>query len=62
MLEAGKDIRTIMAITGHKDASMFQRYSHPSDTHLKAAVEGLCDGKVVSNLGTPVGQAHKDSA
>ena len=40
-LEAGIDIRTIMAITGHKDASMFQRYSHPSDSHLKSAVEKL---------------------
>jgi integrase len=41
MLEAGVDIRSIMAITGHKDASMFQRYSHPSDSHLRAAVESL---------------------
>ncbi len=40
-LESGMDIRTIMAITGHKDASMFQRYSHPSDSHLKTAVESL---------------------
>ena len=40
-LESGLDIRTIMAITGHKDASMFQRYSHPSDSHLKTAVESL---------------------
>ncbi|MCZ6601298.1 MAG: tyrosine-type recombinase/integrase, partial [Acidobacteria bacterium] len=28
-LEAGMDIRTIMAITGHKTAAMFIRYSHP---------------------------------
>ena len=61
-LESGMDIRTIMAITGHKDASMFQRYSHPSDSHLKAAVEGLCDGKVVSNPGTPAEQAGRGSA
>ena len=41
MLEAGVDIRSIMAITGHKDPSMFKRYSHPSESHLKAAVEKL---------------------
>jgi site-specific recombinase XerD len=53
MLEAGVDIRTIMAVTGHKDVAMFARYSHPSDLHLKASVEQLCQNAHVSNLGTP---------
>ncbi|MFQ5671356.1 MAG: tyrosine-type recombinase/integrase [Acidobacteriota bacterium] len=52
MLEAGVDIRSIMAITGHKSVTMFQRYSHPSDAHLKAAVESLHRRPDPSNLGT----------
>ena len=41
MLEKGVSIRAIMAITGHKSVAMFHRYSHPSDSHLLAAVEAL---------------------
>lgn len=41
-----------MAVTGHKDVAMFARYSHPTDTHLKAAVESLSGRGLVSNLGT----------
>ncbi len=41
MLEAGVDVRSIMAITGHKSVAMFQRYSHPTFTHLKRSVEAL---------------------
>ena len=52
MLEAGVDIRSIMAITGHKSTSMFQRYSHPSDSHLKAAVETVSDSPLVTETVT----------
>jgi integrase len=62
MLEAGVDIRTIMAVTGHKDVAMFARYSHPSDLHLKAAVEGLAGRTLVSNLGTLVPGHHKSAS
>ena len=48
--------------TGHKDASIFQRYSHPSDSHLKTAVEGLNDGEAVSKMVTSASLAKKDSA
>jgi hypothetical protein len=63
MLEAGVDIRTIMAITGHKDVAMFARHSHPTDAHLKNGVEGLDGRGIVSDLGTvtpaKVGSARK---
>ena len=52
LLEAGVGIRSIMAITGHKSLAMFQRYSHPSDSHLKAAVESLRGRPPVSESGT----------
>jgi hypothetical protein len=52
MLEAGADVRTIMAITGHKDVAMFTRCSHPTDAHLKSAVKGLEGRGLVSDLGT----------
>ncbi|TDI33715.1 MAG: hypothetical protein E2P03_04715, partial [Acidobacteria bacterium] len=52
MLEAGVDIRTIMAVTGHKSLAMFQRYSHPTDSHLKSAVEALVNQPVVTDLVT----------
>ena len=58
MLEAGVDVRTIMAVTGHKDVSMFARYSHPTDTHLKAAVESISPTALVSNLVTVAHQAR----
>ena len=54
LLEAGVDIRTIMAITGHKSVARFKRYSHPSDSHLKTAVEGLA--------GDPTRVKTRDSA
>jgi integrase len=41
MLEAGVDVRTIMAVTGHKSVAMFQRYSHPTVSRLRQAVESL---------------------
>jgi hypothetical protein len=52
MLESGADVRSIMAITGHKSVAMFQRYSHPTFTHLKRTVEALSEDSLVSNLGT----------
>jgi len=42
-----------MAIIGHKSLAMFQRYSHPTQPHLKAPVEQLCQNGFVTNLGTP---------
>ena len=56
MLEAGVDIRSIMAITGHKSVAIIQCYSHPSDAHLKA-VESLHRRRHPSNLGTVAVQA-----
>ncbi len=57
MLESGADIRTMMAITGHKSVAMFQRYSHPSQPHLKTAVERLCQNGVVTPVVTQAVQA-----
>ena len=63
MLEAGVDIRAVMAVTGYKSLAMFQRYFHPTDSHLKTAVDTLAGQALVSNLGTvsrkAVGSARK---
>ena len=41
-----------MAITGHKSLAMFQRYSRPTQPHLKTAIEGLCENGVATPVAT----------
>ena len=41
MVMAGKDIRTVGAILGHKDLKVTQRYAHLAPEHLREAVECL---------------------
>ena len=41
-----------MAITGHKSLVMFQRYSRPTQPHLKTAIEGLCENGVATPVAT----------
>ncbi len=45
---AGVDIRTIQELMGHKDIRMTMRYSHLSNSHLKEAVNRLCDDTIAS--------------
>ncbi|MCZ6599475.1 MAG: tyrosine-type recombinase/integrase, partial [Acidobacteria bacterium] len=62
MLEAGVDIRSIMAITGHKSVVMFQRYSHPTLSHLQKAVESLNASATRVKSGDSDAEAEKGSA
>ena len=39
MVEAGADLITLQAITGHKTLDMLRRYSHPSDTRKLELVQ-----------------------
>jgi hypothetical protein len=40
---AGVDLRTLAQLFGHKTLQMVMQYSHLSQSHELAAVEGLCD-------------------
>ena len=48
LVDAGKDIRTIAELMGHKDLKMTMRYTHPAPEHRRYAVAGIATKKAVS--------------
>ena len=43
LIMAGKDIRTVARLLGHRDIRMTLRYAHPAPDHLQAAVDALTE-------------------
>lgn len=38
MMDAGKDVRTIMEISGHRSLAMLERYTHPTEQRKAEAL------------------------
>jgi integrase len=55
---AGVAGRGLQALLGHKDARMTMRYSHLSDSYLRAAVDGVVLGGEIEKDGTDVAPAN----
>ena len=55
---AGHSAFTIQRLTGHKSIAMAQRYTHLSESHIRAAVDQL-GAKVVQSEDGLDGQSHK---
>jgi len=55
LITSGVDIITIMEITGHKDIRMIKRYSHPTNSHKKQAVEKLNSNTNIDDKNVSVG-------
>ena len=43
LVQAGVDLPTVKRISGHKNLSMVERYSHQNGTHIQAAMDKLSD-------------------
>ncbi len=59
LMRAGIDVKTAMAITGHKDDKIFRRYQQVAESDLKAAakkLEAYLTGQVVEISGQVSGQ------
>jgi site-specific recombinase XerD len=46
---AGVDLRAVQELMGHKTIQMTVRYAHLATQHRLAAVQRLCDTKIVQN-------------
>ncbi len=57
MVEAGTDLITLKAITGHKTLAMLARYSHPSDALKLAAVRKAEGSRQSHNTETDTAKA-----
>ena len=43
LVQAGVDLPTVKRISGHKNLSMVERYSHQNGTHIQSAMDKLSD-------------------
>ena len=43
LVQAGVDLPTVKRISGHKNLSMVERYSHQNGTHIQAAMDKLSE-------------------
>ncbi len=60
LVMAGRDLRTVQALLGHKSQAMTVRYSHLSEEHLRSAVAGLDTYTETENpTGTNTGTDHQ---
>lgn len=43
LVQAGVDLPTVKRISGHKNLSMVERYSHQNGAHIQSAMDKLFD-------------------
>jgi site-specific recombinase XerD len=43
LVQAGVDLPTVKRISGHKNLSMVERYSHQNGSHIQAAMDKLSE-------------------
>lgn len=43
LVQAGVDLPTVKRISGHKNLSMVERYSHQNGAHIEAAMDKLAE-------------------
>jgi integrase len=61
LMRAGIDVKTAMAITGHKDDKIFRRYQQVAESDVRAAakkMEAYLTGQVVEISGQVSGQVR----
>ena len=43
LVQAGVDLPTVKRISGHKNLSMVERYSHQNGSHIQSAMDNLSE-------------------